>query len=168
MTKASKISRLLYTWFVLFLLWLAFTTSFAPDELMVGVALSLLTAALTFDYFTQLGFAIMSPKKIAYQVQYLFVFLVALVKSNFQMAKIVLTPSLPINPAIVEFETKLKSDSAKMVLANSITLTPGTFTVDVIDNKFYVHWLNAETSDTEEVYKSIAGSFEKILLKIYE
>jgi len=168
MTKASKISRLLYTWFVLFLLWLAFTTSFAFDEIIVGVALSLLTAALTFEYFTQMGFGNLSPKKIVYQFQYLFVFMAELVKSNFQMAKIVLTPSLPINPGIVEFETKLKSDSAKMVLANSITLTPGTFTVDVIENKFYIHWLNAETSDTEEVYKSIAANFEKILLKIYE
>ena len=55
-----------------------------------------------------------------------------------------------------------------MILANSITLTPGTFTVDVIENRFYVHWLEVETEDSEKVYKAIAESFEKILLKIYE
>jgi multicomponent Na+:H+ antiporter subunit E len=95
------------------------------------------------------------------------VFLGALLKANIDVARRVLSPSLPINPGIVTFKTKLKNDFAKMVLANSITLTPGTLTVDVIKNKFYVHWIDVTTEDPEKVYKEIAEPFEKILLKIY-
>jgi len=54
-----------------------------------------------------------------------------------------------------------------MILANSITLTPGTITVDVIDNKFFVHWIDVETENAEEAFKIIAAPFEKVLLKIY-
>jgi multicomponent Na+:H+ antiporter subunit E len=168
MENTSKISRLVYTWLALFLLWMGFTTSLASDELIVGFVLSFIVAALTYEYFTTSGLKSLTPKKIMYQIQYLFVFLVALVKSNLHVAKIVLTPSLPIHPGIVEFETKLKSDIGKMVLANSITLTPGTLTVDVIDNRFFIHWLEVETSDSQEAFKAIAEDFEKVLLKIYE
>jgi len=55
-----------------------------------------------------------------------------------------------------------------MVLANSITLTPGTLTIDVIKNTFYIHWIDVKSEDSEVVYKEIAESFEKILIKIYE
>jgi multicomponent Na+:H+ antiporter subunit E len=65
------------------------------------------------------------------------------------------------------FHTKLKSDFAKMVLANSITLTPGTLTIDVIDDKFYVHWIDVTTENHEKIYEEIAAPFEEILLKIY-
>ena len=98
---------------------------------------------------------------------YFFVFIIALIKSNFDVARRVLSPKLDINPGIVVFKTKLKNDFAKMVLANSITLTPGTLTVDVIKNNFYIHWIDVKTEDPEEVYQQIAAPFEKILLKIY-
>ena len=54
-----------------------------------------------------------------------------------------------------------------MVLANSITLTPGTVTIDVIDNMFYVHWIDVETEDPQQAFMLIAEPFEKVLLKIY-
>jgi len=60
------------------------------------------------------------------------------------------------------------SDFAKMVLANSITLTPGTLSVDVIDQRFYIHWLQVKSSDSKTAYNDIAKQFEDILLKIYK
>ena len=54
-----------------------------------------------------------------------------------------------------------------MVLANSITLTPGTLSIDIIDDTFYVHWIDVKTTNPEEAYKEIAEKFEKILLKIF-
>jgi multicomponent Na+:H+ antiporter subunit E len=100
-------------------------------------------------------------------IKYLIVFLIALVQSNFDVARRVLTPSLPINPGIVKFKTKLKTNYSKMVLANSITLTPGTLSVDVKDDTFYIHWIDVKTTDPEQAYTDIAGQFEKILLKIF-
>ena len=55
-----------------------------------------------------------------------------------------------------------------MVLANTITLTPGTLTIDAIGNTFYIHWIDVVSDDPKVAYKEIAEPFEKILIKIYE
>jgi multicomponent Na+:H+ antiporter subunit E len=100
-------------------------------------------------------------------IYYLIVFTWELIKSNLDVARRVLTPSLPINPGIVKFKTKLTTDYSKMVLANSITLTPGTLSIDIVDDTFYVHWIDVKTTDPEEAFVEIAETFEKILLKIF-
>ena len=167
-SQASKISKFIFTAIFVFLIWLAFTTTFALPEVITGVVVSLIIAYYGYRSFTSLGLKSITPKRFLYMVEYIFVFLWALIKANLNVAKIVLTPKMPIKPGIVEFESKLKSDYAKMILANSITLTPGTFTVDIVDNRFYIHWLVVEATDPDEAYKLIAEPFEKILLKIYE
>ncbi len=167
MEAANKLSKFLFTWIIVFLIWLAFTSTFALAEVIAGTIVSFIIAIYNYDYFTNIGLRSFSPRRIMYLIQYIFVFLWELLKANFNVARIVLTPSLPINPGIVEFESKLKSDFAKLVLANSITLTPGTFTIDFVDNRFYIHWLEVSATQPEEVYKAIAEPFEKILLKIF-
>ncbi len=166
-TKHFSISRFIYTFFIIFLIWYAFTTSLQPAEIIVGVVLSLIVAYITVVNFNCCDPILVTPSHIFYFIQYFFVFLVALVKANFDVARRVINPKLPINPGIVSFETKLNNDFAKMVLANSITLTPGTLTIDVVDNRFFVHWIDVTTENKEEIYKEIAEPFEKILLKIY-
>ncbi|MEN8120889.1 MAG: Na+/H+ antiporter subunit E [Bacteroidota bacterium] len=166
-SKISNISKFIFTWLIIFILWLAFTTSFELYEIITGLSISLIISSLTYKSFTTRGVKGLSPIKLIFVAKYLVVFLIALVKANFHVAKIVLSPSLPINPGIVEFESKLDSDFAKMILANSITLTPGTLSVDVIDNRFYIHWLEVKDPKPEVAYKEIAKQFEDILLKIY-
>ena len=79
-----------------------------------------------------------------------------------------LHPDLPINPGIVKILTGLSSDMGKSFLANSITLTPGTLTVDIDGEYLYVHWINVTTQDIEEASKIISGRFEKIIRRIFE
>ena len=75
---------------------------------------------------------------------------------------------MPIKPGIVKVKTKLKSDSGVTALANSITLTPGTLTVDVAnENELYVHWLVVESADEAEATKTIVSRFEFFLEKIF-
>lgn len=62
-----------------------------------------------------------------------------IVLSNIDVLKRVLSPSMPINPQIIRFNTNLKTDIGKTVLANSITLTPGTVTIGVEGSEFIVH-----------------------------
>ena len=89
---------------------------------------------------------------------------IALVRANFDLAARVLSPSLPIRPAMVEVRTSLKSPLGKMLLANTITLTPGTLTVDVIGDRLLVHWVYCpEGMSTEEATAQIAARFEKHL-----
>ena len=164
--KPSAISQILYVFILFFIVWYAFTTSLALPEIITGLFVSVILALFSYK-MTGGGLGILMPNKLFFMVQYFFVFLIALIKANLDVAKRVIAPSLPINPGIVAFETKLKSEFAKMILANSITLTPGTITVDVIDNKFFVHWIDVETENAEEAFKIIAAPFEKVLLKIY-
>jgi multicomponent Na+:H+ antiporter subunit E len=144
-----------------------FTSSFAAHELLVGALVTMLMSYLGIRLFTCCNLSILSPVKIFWMVYYLGVFIKALIVANFDVARRVVSPSLPINPGIVKFKTKLTTNFSKMVLANSITLTPGTLSIDVIDDTFYIHWIDVQTTDPEKAFTEIAESFEKVLLKIF-
>jgi multicomponent Na+:H+ antiporter subunit E len=78
-------------------------------------------------------------------------------------------PKMPINPGIVKVRTNLKSKSGRVILCNSITLTPGTLSVDIDkDGYIYIHWINVMSQDIEEASKLIVVNFEKILMRIFE
>lgn len=167
-STSLKWGRFLYTWLMLMVVWYAFTVSFAVAELVTGLLVTAVIAALNFTSFTHYGFRLFHPRRVFYILQFSLVFIIALVKANLQVAKIVISPKLPVNPGIVKFKSILKSDFAKMVLANSITLTPGTLTVDLIGDEFYIHWLSMTSHNEKEIYAAIAADFEKILIKIFD
>ena len=167
LTFNEKLERFILNWLLLMIVWIAFTTTFTSEELITGAIVSMIISLLSIRMFTCCKLSILAPKRIFYMIVYFFVFIIALIRANFDVARRVLTPSLPINPGIVKFKTKLKTDYSKMVLANSITLTPGTLSVDIIDDTFYIHWIDVKTTDPEKAFKDIAWQFEKILLKIF-
>lgn len=82
-----------------------------------------------------------------------------IVKANFEIAAVILNPRLPIEPGIARFRCSLDSDVARTVLANSITLTPGTLTVDVAGDVFYVHRL-VQPAGAESLARAVAFVFE--------
>ena len=69
-----------------------------------------------------------------------------IVVSNLAVAKVILSPSLPIHPRILRVDGKQKTPIGQVIYANSITLTPGTVTLDVRDNKFLVHALTSDSA----------------------
>ena len=71
-------------------------------------------------------------------------------KSNVAVARIILSPSLPINPSMVHFEGSQKTDLGRFIYANSITLTPGTITTGILETDFEVHALTANAVDGSE------------------
>ena len=99
---------------------------------------------------------------------YIFVFLGELIKSNFDVAARVANPKLPINPGIVKVKTKLKSKLGRIMLANSITLTPGTLTVDIDEdtNELYIHWIYAKELPAK--IEDICGTFPEWVRRIAE
>ncbi len=161
-------SRFLFTFIILFLIWLGFTTSLATSELITGAVISLIITSFVYKTFTDYGMKFFSPVRVVYIIQYLIVFLIALIKANLDVARRVVDPKLPINPGIVKYDTKLKSRTAKVILANSITLTPGTLTVDIIDDALYIHWIDVTSKEPDVIYREIGESFEKILRKIFQ
>ncbi|MEA1898004.1 MAG: Na+/H+ antiporter subunit E [Bacteroidota bacterium] len=166
-TLYKKLTSVFLNWLFLFIVWNAFTSNFQAQEVITGLIISFLLALFTSRFFDCCSLRVLHPVSLFYSIVYVFVFLIALIRSNFDMAKRVLSPSLPINPGIVKFKTKLQSDFAKMMLANSITLTPGTLSVDLIEDTLYVHWIDVKTDDPEKVHTEIAQQFENILLKIF-
>lgn len=111
----------------------------------------------------------LTPKGIVYSFVYIVVFTWALIKSNIDVALRIINPRLPIRPGIVRVRTSLKSPMARMILANSITLTPGTFVVDIKDDTLYIHWIDVkDEDDAQKLSENISAQFENLLLKIYE
>ena len=97
-------------------------------------------------------------------------FLYYCMKANLDVAYRVLHPDVPIRPGIVKVRTSLKSDTALTFLANSITLTPGTLSVDVDKENgiLYVHWIEVKDKDIEKATGLVAERFERILKRIFE
>jgi len=153
---------------ILFVLWLALTSSVDLQEITTGAALSLFLPSLTPYPLSDMGLKWLSPKRIIGVFVYLLVFLKALFVANLDVAKRVVSPGLKINPGIVKIKTNLKTDVGKMLLANSITLTPGTLTVDIEDEYLYIHWIDVASKDIEEATKEIVGDFEKLIKSIVE
>ena len=110
------------------------------------------------------------PKPLYFLFVYLPIFLWECVKANLDVAYRVLHPNLPINPGIVKVRTTLESDTALTFLANSITLTPGTLSVDIDKDKgvLYVHWIDVKAKDVESASRIIVQRFETILKKIFD
>ncbi|AIF68901.1 cation:proton antiporter [Palaeococcus pacificus DY20341] len=167
MGEASKISRYLYTVIVLFIIWMFLTSSLDPQELEIGLILSLIVGALTYEVFTEKGLANLHPKRVAYAIAYIPYFIWAMIMANLDVAYRVLHPKRPINPGIVEAKTVLKNDLGKLALANSITLTPGTITLDVKEDRYFIHWIDVTDESVEGASKAITEPFEKFLKVIF-
>lgn len=69
------------------------------------------------------------------------------IQANLQVARLILHPKLPIDPVLLAFETELESHFAQVIVANSITLTPGTVTIDLQDQAYLVHSLAPGSAD---------------------
>ncbi|BAL80530.1 Na+/H+ antiporter subunit E [Caldisericum exile] len=167
MKKANYVSKVVFETIVLFLTWILLTESFATSELIFGFLIALVISIGTADLFTEHGLAHLNPKRLFYLIIYIPYYLYQVIKANIQVAVIVLSPSLPIKPGIVKVKTNLKSDVGKLSLANSITLTPGTITMDVQDDELFVHWIKVEDESVEGATESIVSPFEKFLKEIF-
>ena len=150
-----------------FILWLALSSTLDPQELICGVLVCLIISLFAAHIYSKLGFPSLSLKIVLFSLIYIVVLFWEIIKANFDIAYRVIHPKMPIKPGIVAIKTSLKSDLAKMILANSITLTPGTLTVDVIDDKLLIHWINVKAEDIDGATSLIGEKFEKYLRVIF-
>lgn len=163
-TRARDTAVLFVT---LLLFWIMLMGRLTADTLAVGTLASL-TIALLFrnglSFFTELR---VTPRALLAGVLYYAYFFRELVKSNLKLTAIVLSPDLPIRPGIVKVRTRLKSRMGRLMLANSITLTPGTLTVELVDEWIYVHWVRVESADIDAATAEIVAGFERYLEVMY-
>jgi multicomponent Na+:H+ antiporter subunit E len=157
------------TLFILSLIfWLLLTFEFTVPNLIVGTIASIICSLFFGKVFVTNVYKFLQPQRYFWFIIYLFVFIWECLKANIDVAYRVLHPAMPIRPGIVKVKTTLKSDMAKMLLANSITMTPGTISVDIIDDYLYIHWIYIRSEDPEVYTGIITGAFEKYIKRIIE
>ena len=157
----------LLLFFTLLFFWVLLNGTLATDVMIVGAISSAVIASLfrgNLAWFSELR---LTPKALATTVTYVFYYLKELIKSNVNVAMIVLSPALPVNPGIVTVRTKLKSSMGRMLLANSITLTPGTLTVDLDGELLHIHWVSVDSPDIDGATQAIVAGFERYLEVMY-
>ncbi|MFC1539106.1 Na+/H+ antiporter subunit E [Candidatus Latescibacterota bacterium] len=160
-------NKVLY-FIITFAVWLLLTWSVDIQNLVAGAIITLLCTAFLSRIFFENTATMFNPVRIFWFLYYIPVFFIHMVKANLDVAYRVLHMDVPIRPGIVKVTTNLKSDLGLTFLANSITLTPGTLTVDIIDNDLYIHWINITTDDPQRQTEIIVSRFEKILKKVFE
>ena len=164
--------RTRFTFFlVYFFTWLVLSWSLNPVNLAVGAFISALILFLTSGVLEKKTVGSHKNfKRYLWLLYYIPLFIWECFKANLDGAYRVIHPDLPMRPGIVKVRTNLKSDSGLTFLANTITLKPGTMTVDIDrENGFlYVHWVNVESQDIEKATKIIVEKFEKVLMRIFE
>jgi multicomponent Na+:H+ antiporter subunit E len=144
------------------LTWIMLTGTLAADELLTGCLVGLVVVVASGSRLALLSGLRMTPLAPFYMVRYLAYFFTQLALSNFDVARRIVSPDLPINPSLVEVSTGLSSDLGRMLLANSITLTPGTLTVEAKGDRMLIHWIDCPTgSDLESATRAIAAGFEQ-------
>jgi multicomponent Na+:H+ antiporter subunit E len=148
--------------------WLLLTFNLAIPNIIVGIVASIICSLFFGRFFITNVYKLLQPRRYFWFAIYLFIFIWECIKANVDVAYRVLHPAMPIRPGIVKVKTALKSDLAKMLLANSITMTPGTISVDIIDDYLYIHWIYIRSEDPEVYTGMITGAFEKYIKRIIE
>jgi multicomponent Na+:H+ antiporter subunit E len=140
--------------------WIVLSSTFEPISLMVGAMVSFGVAWFTKQF--------KEPSKLSLKgkflygwayIDFLVTLIIEMIKANIQVAMIVLHPKCPIQPQFIELDIEFKKAHHQVLLANAITLTPGTLSVDVFEGHFLIHAL------TDEAAASMDIRVNKLILK---
>jgi multicomponent Na+:H+ antiporter subunit E len=166
----TKIKSRIIVFVFALLVWFALTDIKNYQEVLIGIAISLLVTFLAGHFLITTEKSQHPVKRVIHFLFYILKFFWEMIKANLEVAYLVIHPMLPIKPGIVKIKTKLTKDSAITVLSNSITLTPGTLTIDINEQKkeLYIHWIKVKTFDTDEATEEIGNRFEKTLAEVFE
>ena len=134
-----------------FLVWIIFNGRLTMEIALFGIAVAGAVFAfvcrfMEYSLKKELRFYRLMPAF----AQYLYYLIKEIVFSNITVSRMILTRKEEMEPVIVHVRTRLKSETARVILANSITLTPGTITVSLTDDKLLVHCLDKSLSEGME------------------
>ncbi|BCH60297.1 Na+/H+ antiporter subunit E [Agrobacterium vitis] len=156
--------RLLILNLLMVIIWVAVTGSASLHNLLFGFVLSLAVVGLLRE---QIG-GVSYLTRVWRILSLLLLFLSELAKSAWKVTIMVLSPGLDIKPGIFAFPLSVERDFEITLLANLITLTPGTLSVDVSEDRkiLYVHALDC--SDPDAARRDIAEGFERKIREAFQ
>ena len=147
-----------------FLVWIIFNGRVTLEIVLFGIAVSLAVFAFIGEF---MDYSIQREKrlyrKLPQYARYLLVLIKEIIGANLTVCRMILTRKETVEPVIVRVHTDLKTETAKVLLANSITLTPGTITVSMSGQELLVHCLDKSLSEGME-----DSVFVKLLRKMEE
>jgi len=152
---------------VLLVIWIFLTLSLDPQELVLGFAVSVIIASATGGCFTGNLFRLLHPGRFLAATGYVLYFLGQMVMANLDVIFRVLKPVVPVKPGIVKARLTLKNPRARTIVANSITLTPGTLTMDIMGDDIFVHWISLPDGDVHAETQKMVDGFASRLEKIF-
>lgn len=160
--------RVVITTLYLMLGWVLFTGTLHRETLLLGVAFALITALATYDSFiveSEASWKSLLPR-VHWAIAFVVLLLFSVYRSSFQTAWLIIRRRH--NPRVVHFRTRLRSDIARAAMATSITVTPGTVTLEMNEDHLIVHWMNATTSHSRQAGTLIKGRLETALQRLWE
>lgn len=131
--------------FLFFLVWIIFNGAVTVEITIFGLVIS---SAMYLFICRFMNYSV--RKDIAYLkraipiLEYVGVLVWEIIKANFAVIKLVTSSKYDLEPVLIHFKTDLQTRQARVILANSITLTPGTITVRLEENEYVVHCLDKE------------------------
>lgn len=158
----------LAVWALSFLVYVVFSGSVSGYDIVTGALVSVLVSALTTPLLQRHG-SIRGVKGliklIQFGVRYAFV---DEVRAHADLVRRIYHPLLPMRPAFVKIPVKeAKTPLGVTLIANSITNTPGTVTVDVGEGWLLVHWLDARVVEPEEAREAVSKVFESYAREVF-
>jgi len=156
-----------YGWSIFFLtlIYLVLTSNFALNNIVVGLVVSLIVLLLLRPQPEAIEWQRV-PTAVWASIKYIIRLMLDLLVSGVQVARIVLSPKMPINPGIVAIPTTCESDLSRALSAHAITLTPGEMVVEIAeDGTMYTHMLDA--TDADQHVKEAQELRETMLQKIF-
>ena len=158
----KKVGTFITMYIFSFLIYLILVNAVQRDVVIVGLVVSFITT-LVIIRFIDLPIRFLNPLRWIFFIIYLPYFIKEVIKANVRIAVIVLSPKLPIRPELKRGKTGLATPHGKLLLSSSVTLTPGTLTVDIMEDEFQIHCVSTDKSAEE-----IMEPFEKYIKRITE
>ena len=154
-----------------FIVYLLYTGSIGLFDIITGAVVAIIIGLLTGSIVVKNPRKTLSIRRYILMIIYvIWYFLVAEIRAHLDVIKRALHPKMPLNPAIIKVPYNVNTDYAMVLIANSITNTPGTVVVDLdYNNKyFFVHWIDARTSNPLKAKEIISSKFEEFAKKIFD
>ncbi len=171
MVTSGKRSRFLLTFTVLYVLYIALTSSTRLSELIVGFISAALIGAGTYGLMIHGGVRDKFDfRKWYWAITYFFYYwFCAEVTAHYDVIKRILNPKMPLNPGIVKVPYTMKTDCGITAAGNSIINTPGTIVVELNESKncYYVHWIDVASPEPKVCYDKIVADFEYYVGRIF-
>ena len=180
--KKAKFPARVSTAIICYIFWLIITGQIvsifcgeaSAQILIAGAAVSILVAVFSARFFIHSkSFYLYNPAKFLVMFFYsCIIFMWELIKANVNVAFKALSPKLKVNPGIVKIPVNVESEYGQAMVANSITLTPGTITLDAVEQEgqtyFYIHWIDVQEEDPVKAGDAIKGTMEKWIRRIWK